>query len=111
MQWLIDALTLTPNLRALVCNVEMSPSTLLDRQLARLSDIDLSLIRYRRLGAEHTEAIQQGTDALELLADRLAFLRPPFGLKNVAASADVFRADLLLLDYIQRIGAHGEHAD
>jgi len=26
-------------------------------------------------------------------------------------SADAFGADLLLLDYIKRIGAHGEHAD
>ena len=111
MQWLIDALTLTPSLKALACNVEMSPSTLLDRQLARLAGIDLTLIRYRRLTAEHSKAIQRGTEALESLADRLAFARPPYDLANVARSADAFGADLLLLDYIQRIGAHGEHAD
>jgi len=33
MQWLIDALTLRPTLRASICNVEMNPSILLDRQL------------------------------------------------------------------------------
>ena len=107
MQWLIDALTLTPSLKALVCNVEMSPSILLDRQLARLADIDLTLIRYRRLTAEHSKASQRGTEALESLADRLAFVRPPFDLANVARSADAFGAGLILLDYIQRIGAHG----
>src|SRR4051794_36665449 len=47
----------------------------------------------------------------ESLADRLTFVRPPYDLANVARSADAFGADLLLLDYIQRIGAHGEHAD
>jgi replicative DNA helicase len=60
MQWLVEALRLTPTLRALVCNVEMTPAALLDRQLARLADLDLTLIRYRRLGAEHSEAIEQG---------------------------------------------------
>jgi replicative DNA helicase len=111
MQMVVDALMLTPNLKALACNVEMSPSTLLDRQLARLANIDLTLIRYRRLTAEHSEAIGRGLHAVESLADRLAFVRPPFDLENVARSADSFGADLLLLDYIQRIGAHGEHAD
>jgi len=43
MQWLAHALTLTPSLKALVCNVEMSPSTLLDRRL-RASE---RLRRYR----------------------------------------------------------------
>ena len=48
MQLVLDALSFTPDLRALICNVEMPPSILLDRQLARLADIDLSLIRHRR---------------------------------------------------------------
>src|SRR6266849_6690528 len=37
MQAVVDALRLTPALRAVVCNVEMPPTVLLDRQLARLS--------------------------------------------------------------------------
>src|SRR5271167_957168 len=57
MQAVIDALRLTPTLRAVVCNVEMPPAVLLDRQLARLSGIDLTLIRYRRLGSEHADRI------------------------------------------------------
>ncbi len=48
---------------------------------------------------------------MEPLADRLAFVRPPFNLENVAASADAFHADLLVLDYIQRIPPPGQHAD
>lgn len=111
MQAVIDALRLTPTLRALVCNVEMSPAVLLDRQLARLSGIDVTTIRYRRFDAEHAERIDQAMHTLEPLAERLAFVKPPFDLSNVAASADDFHADLILLDYIQRIPPPGEHGD
>ena len=54
MQAVTDALRLTPRLRALVCSIEMPPRVLLDRQLARLSGIDLTTIRYRRLTATAT---------------------------------------------------------
>ncbi len=89
----------------------MSPGVLLDRQLARLADIDLSLIRHRRIGAEHADRLEAGLSALESLSDRLAFVRPPFDLANVAASADAFDAGLIVLDYIQRIGPPGDHGD
>lgn len=117
MQAVVDALRLTPTLRACVCNVEMSPAVLLDRQLARLSGIALNLIRYRRLAAEHGERIDAAMHALEELAERLCFVRPPFDLANVAASADAFfsgpsgSGGLIVLDYIQRIRPPGEHAD
>jgi replicative DNA helicase len=111
MQLVVDALALSPSLKALVCNVEMSPPILLDRQLARLAEIDLTLIRHRRLGVEHAGAVERGMQALEDLADRLAFVRPPFDLANVARSADVFDAGLIVLDYIQRVGTPGEHGD
>lgn len=111
MQSVFEALDRTPTLRALVLNVEMSPSVLLDRQLARLSGVDLSTIRHRRLDASHAEAIDRGMATLEQLGERLAFVRPPFDLANVAASADVFGAELVVLDYIQRIAGPGENGD
>jgi len=111
MQLVCEALERTPGLKALVCNVEMSASSLLDRQLARLSGIDLTTIRYRRLGAEHGERVERGLSALDDLSERLAFVRPPYTLANVAASADAFDASLILIDYIQRVGAPGEHGD
>ena len=95
----------------MICNVEMASSALLDRQLARLSGIRLDLIRTRQFGAEHGERIDRAIATLEPLADRLAFCRPPFDLENVAATADAFKATLLVLDYIQRIAPPGEHAD
>jgi replicative DNA helicase len=111
MQWVIDALRLTSTLRALVCNVEMPAKTLLDRQLARLSGVDLKTIRYRRLAGEHAERIDQALHTLEPLAERLSFLRPPFTLGNVAGAADAFHADLLLLDYVQRFSLSGRQDD
>jgi replicative DNA helicase len=111
MQLVTDALRMTTNLKAVVCNVEMPPKVLLERQLARLSGIDLETIRRRRLNAEHAERIEQGLATIESIADRLCFVRPPFNLENIAACADAFEADILLLDYIQRISPPGEHGD
>ncbi len=109
MQCLVDALRLTPTLRGLVCNIEMSAGVLLDRQLARLSGVDLTTIRHRHIGPKHADRIEQGINTLETIADRLCFLRPPFDLGNIAAAADDFGATLLVLDYIQRIAPPGEH--
>lgn len=111
MQLLLDALRLTPDLRAVVCNIEMPPVELLNRQLARLSGVDLSTIRHRRLTVDHAGRIDQALATLEELAERLCFVRPPFDLSNIAATADAFGAGLLLLDYIQRIPPPGEHGD
>ena len=111
MQAVIDALRLTPTLRAVVCNIEMPDDVLFERQLARLSGVDLTTIRYRRLRAEHAERVAIGVNTLDGVADRLAFVRPPFDLSNVAAAADENDAGLIVLDYIQRIQPPGEHSD
>jgi replicative DNA helicase len=55
--------------------------------------------------------LDQALNTLEGLAERLAFVKSPFDLDNVAASADAFRADLIVLDYIQRIPPPGDHGD
>jgi replicative DNA helicase len=89
----------------------MAPQALLDRQLARLSGIDLSVIRHRRLTAEHGDRLNQALATLEPLCERLCFVRPPFDLANIAAAADAFDAGLILLDYLQRIKPPGEHGD
>ena len=111
MQCVVDALRLTPTLRACVCNIEMPPEVLLDRQLSRLSGVDCRLIRYRTIGSEHADRIDQAMNTLETIGERLCFVRPPFELANVAASADAFDAGLIVLDYIQRIPAPGKHDD
>ena len=117
MQCVVDALRLSPTLRAVVCNVEMPPEVLLDRQLSRLSGVALDAIRFRTIDAQQAERIDVGLSALDTLSDRLAFVRPPFNLENVAATADDFAplADggglLLVLDYAQRIAPPGVQGD
>ncbi len=110
MQWTLDSLRLSPELRALVVNVETSPAVLLDRQLARLSGIPLADVRDRQFDGLHAERLAHGFEAVEAIADRLAFLNAPYDLPRIASAADDFDADLLVLDYVQRIDA-GPHAD
>jgi replicative DNA helicase len=103
MQLTVDGLRSTPDLRAVVCSVEMSTAVLLDRQLARLSGVSLSIIAARRLTAEHREPIDRGIATLMAVGDRLAFVGEPHDLATVADVADDFGGELILLDYIQRI--------
>lgn len=110
-QLVIDALRAVPALRAVVANVEMTPSVLLDRQLARLAGVPLDTIARRKLDASHADRIDRGLATLESVADRLAFVEPPYDLGNVAATADDFGGELLTLDYLQRIRPPGEHVD
>lgn len=111
MQLVIDGLRAVLTLRAVVANVEMTPAVLLDRQLARLAGVPLDVIAQRKLDASHAERIDRGLATLEAVADRLVFMQPPYDLGNVAATADDFGAELLVLDYLQRIRPPGEHAD
>lgn len=117
MQNIVDALRLSESLRVVVCNIEMPPEVLLDRQLSRLSGVPLDAIRYRQLNAMHAERIDAGIATIESFADRLCFCRPPFTLENVAATADSFApltdggGLLLVLDYIQRILPPGSQGD
>ena len=111
MQCAVDALRLTPDLRVQICNVEMPSTALLDRQLARLSGVDAGRIRDRKFDREDHEPMEVAFNTLAGVADRLSFVRAPFDLKNVAESGDDFTADVIILDYIQRIRPPGDFAD
>jgi replicative DNA helicase len=102
-QLAIDALRMNPGLRCVIANVVMGVGALLDRMLARLAGLDAALIRHRRIGAEHAARLDRGLAVLDSIADRLAFLKAPFDLANLAAAADDFGASLLLIDYVQRL--------
>lgn len=112
MQLAIDAVRTTKHLRACICNVEMSPAVLLDRQLARLSGVPLTLIRQRINLGQYAEAIQSGIDTIEEFIDRLVFVRQPFTMANITATGDAFGdVSLLVLDYVQRITPKGTGHD
>lgn len=111
MQLSVDAMCRTETLRVLVCNVEMPHDVLLDRQLARFSGIDLRTIRYRQFRDEHQLRLRHGFNCIEQVSNRLVFLQPPFDMGRILRVANDFRADLIVLDYIQRIPSTGESGD
>ncbi len=102
---------LTPGLRALVTCCEMPPRVLLDRQLSRLSGVPYALVRDRALTEEHRPAVAAGLATLAGLRDRVTFHTGPFTLDAVAESADGCGADLILIDYLQRLHAEGRFKD
>ena len=102
LQLVTDGLRLCDKLRVLVANVEMAPDVLLDRQLSRLSGIDLTIVQDRKFTAEHMERLHAGFSELESICGRLGFVQGPFTLENVARAADELEPEILVLDYLQR---------
>jgi len=102
-QWTFDGLDLNPKLRAVIANVEMSPSRLLDRQLARLSGIPLTTIRRRQVVPADHEKIGKALMRISQVIPRLAFVKAPYTLDRIADAAADHKADLIVLDYAQRI--------
>jgi replicative DNA helicase len=110
MQMSIDALRLNDDLRAVVCNVEMNASALLDRQLARVSGVDLRTIRQRQFTVPERSRIDQGIAALKPAIERLAFVMPPFDLEHIVECVESFGGvSWVVIDYVQRIGVGGDH--
>jgi replicative DNA helicase len=108
MQMVFDALILDPALRAVVANVEMSPSRLLDRQLARLSGVPLTAIRRRQVVLDDYGKLRNGITRIGQVVPRLGFVKAPYTLDRVAEAADDHAADLIVLDYLQRFTTPGK---
>jgi replicative DNA helicase len=70
--------------------------------VARLSGVPLARIADRSLTREEVERVGVAVASLRQVADRLAFLRPPFAFEHVAAAATAVGANVLTLDYLQR---------
>ena len=111
MQLVFDAMRLNPELRVLVANIEVSPKVMLDRELARLAGLEYSRVRKRQLDALDGERAAVAFETMEGIIERLAFVRAPFDLPNIAAAADAHDAKLIVFDYLQRIKPPGEHGD
>jgi replicative DNA helicase len=111
MQLMTDGLRLSDELRVLVANVEMAPGVLMDRQLSRLSGIDLNIIQDRKFLNDHTARLNAGFAELEFICGRLGFVRGPFTFDNVAAAADELEPQILVLDYLQRFQSSASSDD
>jgi len=104
LQMGIDLLRMNDGAKLLVCNVEMHPTCLLERVAARVSGVPLTAIQDRTPTGDELARVRAAVTALEPVAGRLAFLSAPYTLEHVAAAGTDFGANVMMLDYIQRIG-------
>jgi replicative DNA helicase len=107
-QWTMGMLASNPELRILVANVEMSPHALLTRQLSRLSGIPLTAIWRHQVHPCDAGHLDGAAKVIRSIIDRLAFATDPHRLDAIAKAGADFGADLLSLDYLQRIAPSGK---
>jgi replicative DNA helicase len=105
----VDLLRVNPTARLLIANVEMSPLTLADRIVSRLSGVPLTAITDRTLTADRLDRVRAAVESLGSAAARLAFLSAPFSLEHIAAAGTAFDANVVMIDYVQRV-VHGSAA-
>jgi hypothetical protein len=104
-QWGFNGLRLNPDLRLSLVNVEMSPADLWDRELARLSGIPYGEILDRgfRGQPQYGKRIKEALEGIEGIASRVFFQQPPFAMTEIYKAVCETQADMLVIDYIQRI--------
>jgi replicative DNA helicase len=107
-QWVGGMLDRNDDLRVLVANVEMPPGALLTRQLSRLSGVPLATLRRREWTDADRVKLDRAAGVVRGWLDRLAFAAAPNRLESVAGAASDFGADLVVLDYVQRIEPAGK---
>jgi replicative DNA helicase len=91
-----------------MANVEMPADALLTRQLSRLSGIPLTTIWRRQVQPCDAGRLDDAAKVIRSLGDRLAFAVEPHRLDAVATAGADFGADVLCLDYLQRIEPSGK---
>jgi replicative DNA helicase len=97
-----------PSLRVLVANVEMPADALLTRQLSRIAGIPLTTIWRRQVDPCVVGRLDEAAKVIRSVINRLAFAVDPHRLEAVAKAGADFKADVLCLDYLQRIDPSGK---
>ncbi len=111
LQMGIELLRTNETARLLVANVEMMPTLLVERIASYLSAVPLTAIADRTLTPDELGRVRMAVESLEPVAGRLAFLHAPFALEHVAAAGTEFRANVMMLDYIQRFTVGDDSKD
>jgi replicative DNA helicase len=99
----VELLRANPDLRILTVNVEMTPIAIIERAIARLSGVPLTVIADRLLDARQQQRIRDAVDLLAPIAARWCFLQQPYTLEHIAAAADQVSASVLTIDYVQQL--------
>lgn len=99
----VDALRLHGNASCLVANVEMSPKTILARQISRLSGVPYEEIARRDVLPGQHQHIDNAFATLESIGDRMAFMGPPFSIEHIVEAVAEMQPKIVVVDYLQRI--------
>jgi replicative DNA helicase len=111
LQLLIDAMRFNSELRVLVASVEMTPHSLLDRTLSRLSGIALSKIIYRRWNEADLPRVELARETMRAIMPRIKFIRKKYSIGYVDEQSEQFGAHVVWLDYLQRFDGVGTQPD
>ncbi len=111
MQMAVNAAFFDESLRVLVANCEMDPGTLLDRTVARISRVPYGVVRDRTFAGDRNEKVMKSAGQLMQLEERMTFVGPPFTMARVRALAASTKADLVVIDYMQRFECGDDAAD
>lgn len=109
MQWTVDVLRNNPSMFAAICNLEMSPHSLMDRQLARLSGVSATDVRKRRFDPEAKQRIKTADRTMQSVMPRVAFIKTACTVDGLCEAASQAEVQLLVLDYLQKLRPPAEH--
>jgi replicative DNA helicase len=103
LQTIVDALRLNEEAKCLMVNVEMSPKVLIERQISRLSAVDLGDITARRDLLVRMKQIDPALATLASIEDRLFFMGSRYTMESVLDCIAAVEPAIVVLDYLQRI--------
>lgn len=104
LQMTMNAVLADPELRAVYACCEMQPPRLAERQLILYSGLPAHMF-YKPSERERRQIEPMAAEMAEAIGGRIAFLENPYDLEHAAQALNAFHADLLVIDYIQRIPA------
>lgn len=111
-QIVFESLYRNPDLNAaLICNIEQSPTALLNRELARLSRIPYNVVRNRNWADEVfcQDRLDSGLETLRQIGDRVYFQEFPFEIERIVEEARRIDAKIVVIDYVQKIETRVSH--
>lgn len=98
-QLLYEAIEYDDDLIGYVLNCEMTPQSLLRRELARLTGIDSKALRFGNLDDDDRELIRRHSEPLRQRLERVRFVNADKeGLVSLASA----KPGIVLIDYVQR---------
>ncbi len=105
MQMMFEGIERDESLIAYVANCEMTPQSLLRRELTRLTNIPAKTLRYGNLDDEARELLRSQTDTFRHRLERVQFVpADPRALSSLTTA----KPGLVLLDYLQRFPSYNK---